>query len=273
VRGRWWAGILVAALLAATGPLAAQLRPLGPLDGRSFDPGVTLTAQAGIGLYRGQELALAGTEGRLVEVGEYRLTWRTGRVVFEGRGTAFRVFDDGRPLREPTANVTVPYGTRRSDSGDHLVLTSVRITPEEWATRGIVRFGTRLPTTNDRTGLERDMIDFVATAAALRDVGGLRLSAEAGVGIHGTRDPDFEQADVVLYMLEAEYRARPLGIGISVIGQTFPAPWAMRGNEDLGEARLSLRTGGRTGLEFVLIRGYVQASPAGGLSMAVRGAW
>jgi hypothetical protein len=271
-KGAAWSTVAAIHLVWCAAP-EAQLRPLEPLDWAVFDAGVTLTAGVGIGTYLRQELSFAGTEGRLVELGEYHLSWRSGRVVLEGRGTLHRVFDDRRRTREPTANVQVPFGERRRDAGDHLALTTVRLTPEERPLLAVVRFGTRLPTTDDRTGLERDMTDFLATVGARRDVGTWRVWGETGVGIHGTRDPDFEQVDHLLYMLGVEYRRERHSLALTALGQTFPAAWEIRGNEDLGEARLVLRTGGRLGMEIGAVRGYTRFSPERGFFVAARSAW
>jgi hypothetical protein len=254
-------------------PAAAQLRPLDPMEWRMFDTGRTVTVEAGVGVYVDQRAALAGTMGRLVEAGEFRLFWRTGRVVFEGSGTVHRFFRDERTFAAPDQHVTHPGG-RRSDSGDYRVVSAVRLTPETAPVLAIVRFGTRLPTTNNRVGLERDMTDFFALAGASVRRGALLLGAEAGVSINGTRDPEFEQKDVLVYILRGEYAGGAVTPTLTVTGDVLgPQHRQLRGNERLGEARLGLRAGGSRWLRAEAVAGYETFSPRVGLRVAAGMDW
>jgi hypothetical protein len=257
----------------AGAPAAGQLRPLDPVEWRMFEPARTVTVEAGVGLYADQRAALAGTVGRLIEAGEFRAFWRTGRVVFEGSGTVYRIFRDERVFAAPDQHVTHPGG-RRSDSGDYRVVSTVRLTPEGAPVLGVLRFGTRLPTTDNRVGLERDMTDFFALAGASVRRGSLLLGGEAGVSINGTRDPEFEQKDVLVYILRAEYQAGPVVPSLTVTGDVLgPQHRQLRGNERLGEARLGLRAGGRRWLRAEAVAGYETFSPRVGLRVAAGMDW
>ena len=96
---------------------------------------------------------------------------------------------------------------------------------------------------------------------------GLNVS---GVGIHGTRDPDFEQSDVWLYVLAVEYRRGWLAPRIELVGQedglNHRAP---RGTEELRELRLGLRAGRKRWVELLLVRGLEEFSPATGVTIGV----
>ena len=65
----------------------AQLRPLDPFEWRMFEGGRAVSAPVGAGWLADQRASLAGTEGTLVEAGNFRAFWRTGRVVLEAGGT------------------------------------------------------------------------------------------------------------------------------------------------------------------------------------------
>jgi hypothetical protein len=264
----------VAAALLVSREAVAQLRPLDPFEWRLYDGGPAVVVEAGAAAYADQRAALAGAEGTLYEVGTFRAFWRTGRVVFEAAGTAQRLFHETRSYAEPDMYVEPAPEGRRRDSGDYLVISTVRLTPERAAGVAMLRFGTRLPTTNNRTGLERDMTDFFALAGGSVRNRRLRLGAEAGVSINGTRDPEYEQKDVLVYVVRAEGLAWPIIPSLTLTGDVLgPRFRVLRGNEPLGEARLGLRTTGRRWLRAEGVVGYRTYSPSAGVRVMAGMAW
>ena len=263
------AACLLATAFASARPTHAQLRPLDPLDWRAFDAPEPVRLELGIAALEGQRASLAGVRGRLWELGLLHASWRTGRVLFEASGTVFRVFRDQAMIEEPDGGVTVRAGGLRRDAGDWKVATAVRLTPATAPVDVALRFGTRLPTTDNRVGLERDATDFFALAAARWRVGNLSLTAESGLGINGTRDPEFEQSDVWAYVLALDYRRGWLTSRIELVGQKDGLEHrAPRGTEELRELRLSLRAGRARWLELSLVRGLAEFSPAVGVAVA-----
>ncbi|MEW5930180.1 MAG: hypothetical protein AB1941_22205 [Gemmatimonadota bacterium] len=248
----------------------AQLRPLDPAEWRVWEAGRTVVAGVGGGAFAGQRASLAGTEGRLLEAGNFSVTLRTGRVAFEAGGTVQRFFREERAFAAPLGDARADPDGRRHDSGDYRIATVVRLTPEAAPVLGVLRFGTRLPTTDNRVGLDRDATDFFALLGARVRRGALAASAEAGVGIHGTRDPEFEQRDVLVYALAAEYAVHPALVPtLSLVGNVPGLPSrTIRGNEDLGEVRLGLRAGGRRWARVELVRGLTEFSPSAGVIVA-----
>ena len=83
--------------------------------------------------------------------------------------------------------------------------TSVLLTPPEWRAQAALRFGTRLPTSDNAVGLDRDRTDFFALAGGRLRGERLSVAGEAGVGIFGTRSEHHEQSDALVYSLAAEY--------------------------------------------------------------------
>jgi hypothetical protein len=220
----------------------------------------------GAGVLHRQRASLAGTEGRLLELGAFQALWRTGRVALEGSGTALRVFHDRRVFAPPYPGTRPPDGEPRRDAGDVRVSTTVRLTPAGHDALAVVRFGSRLPTTDNRAGLERDQTDFFALVGGRVRHGALRIAAETGVGIFGTRDPDFEQSDVLLFALEVEQGLPGVTAALGVLGHLDGLPgWTVRGSEELAELRLRLRTRGRWWGQAQLVRGLTPFSPAHGL--------
>jgi hypothetical protein len=145
----------------------------------------------------------------------------------------------------------------------------VRLTPEAAPAAAVLRFGSRLPTTDNRVGLERDQTDFFATVGGSVRQGGLSAALEAGVGINGTREPDYEQSDVLLYILTTEYvRGRIVPV-LTVTGRADGlVNRTIRGNEELGELRLGIRTAGRYWVRADVVKGYTAFSPGTGFMLA-----
>jgi hypothetical protein len=258
------------------GPAAAQLRPLDPLEwrlieARSPEPAVHL--EVGAGLFHSQRAALAGVEGRLVEAGNFRAFWRTGRIVLEAGGTAQRFFRDEARFAPPHPAVNPAYGGNRHDTGDIRFATTVRLTGDAAPVTAAIRFGTRLPTTDNLVGLDRDATDFYALAGGAWRRGGLLLAGEAGVSINGTRETDFEQKDVLQYALLADWTRGPLQPRITVVGDVLGPSRQLRGSEPLGEVRVGARSGGRTWLQVDAVRGFRQFSPAWGVLLAAGRIW
>ena len=248
---------------------AAQLRPLDQADWRLIEGRGTLAARAGLSRLSDQRASLAGTSGRLWEAGLFTLAWRTGRVVLEASGTAQRYFSEDGSFAEPHPEVDPSNNGDRHDSGDYRIGTSVRLTPERSRITGAVRFGTRLPTTDNETGLDRDAIDFFATVGASTSVASVALSAETGIGIHSTREVEFEQEDVLLYSVRAELVGRRFTPSIEALGQRHgPSHAPIRGTEDLGELRAGIRIGTRYFLSVDVVKGYETFSPSAGVIIA-----
>ena len=256
--------LFILVLPFVTKPALAQLRPLDQTDFRALN-GEMFRAQVGTGVYFSQYASLAGSRGRLIELGDVRASIRSGRVVMEVAGTLQRFFTEETLLGEPAEGVIAsgPEGKRR-DAGDYRVQTILRLTNDTATTAAILRFGTRLPTTDNRVGLERDQTDFFATVGAARSLGPLHVMAEAGLGINGTRLSEYEQSDVMIYAVTLERRL-PLVIAfLSAVGQDDLHSGSVRGNEDLGELRAGLRIGQTRWVQATFVRGYHASSPRSG---------
>jgi hypothetical protein len=252
----------------------AQLRPLEPLEWRMFDAGRTVSAQVGAGWLRDQRASLAGTEGTLVEAGNFRAFWRTGRVVLEAGGTVQRVLDEESRFAPAEPEVEADDDGTRRDAGDYRVLTTVRLTGEGAPVAAALRFGARLPTTDNTVGLDRDATDFFATVGGRTTRGRFAVQGEAGVGIFGTREERFEQDDLLVYAFRAEYAAGAVRPMLTVLGQQVGTGHSeIRGNESLGEVRLGVRAGGRRWLLAEVVKGYTDFSPNLGILVSAGMDW
>ncbi len=265
--------LAAAAALAGAGGAAAQLRPLEPVPWEVFDPGVTAVAGLGANVFRGQRASLAGTEGRLLELGSYTAAWRTGRVALELGGSALRVFDDRSRWADPAGGAAARFG-RRVDAGELRLGTAVRLTPGRWPGAALLRFGARLPTASHVTGLEREETDFLGTLALAWRRTRLQATAEAGIGILGTRVPEFTQEDDLVYAARVAYQLGGFRPEATFAGQSSPLRFRRpRGVEDLRELRLGVRAGRRRWLEVQWVHGLVPFSPASGLLLSAGAAF
>jgi len=255
------------AALAARGE--AQLRPLEPLPWEALAPGTTAMLRLGAGLLGGQRASLAGTEGRLLELGRWQAAWRTGRVAVELGGTALNLFDDRSRWADPADGAAQRFG-RRVDAGELRITTLVRLTPWAWPAAAALRFGARLPTSSHARGLEREETDFLGTLGLAWARGPLGAAAEGGIGIFGTRVPEFTQEDDLVFTARAGYRIGALRPEIVFTGQSSPLRYRHpRGVEDLRELRLGARAGARRWLEVFWVRGLAPFSPKDGILVGV----
>jgi len=262
--------LTLAAVCGANMTAGAQLRPLEPFAWRIFDDGVKISADSRIAGYQGQRASLAGTKGDLWEVPTMSFAWVSGRFAILASGTGIRIFSERERFRPPYRGVRPSPNGRRHDSGEYTIGTGVRLTPPHQRIDALLRFGTRLPTTNNETGLDRDATDFFATLVGRVRHRSLSVSLEAGLGITATRDSAFEQDDLLLYDARAEYDRGIVKPSITVVGQAHsPTHREFNGVEDLSEVRLGLRIGDRTWIRIEGIKGLETFSPAYGLSVGV----
>jgi hypothetical protein len=253
------APLAVLAFTASTGE--AQLRPLEPVPWRAFDE-AGVDVEVGVGVYQGQWASLAGLEGRLVQLGSFRASWALGRVALELAGTALLWFKEDSTFAEPLEGVHGADGGSRTDAGDYRLSTQVALTRPDAPLKLALRFGVRLPTTDDVQGLERDQTDFFTSVTGRIDRGPLRAGAEVGLGVFGTRDRRNEQVDVILFGLRGECDLGKVDALLAVAGHHDPRRAVeFRGNEDLGEVRIGLRAGDRRWLSLSAVRGWTRASP------------
>jgi len=256
-----WAGLLV-----APPGVVAQLRPLNPMGWSTFDRpgGVFLIGSAAL---TGQRISLAGAEGHLFEFGVFEATWSYERIAIRIGGTLFRTFDERSVYAEPVTDTRPPDGSSRSDAGDIEVSTLIWLTEPDATVAVGFRFGSRLPTTDNREGLGRDQADFFTTIGVRRRTGQWDLSVEGGAGINGTVDPEHEQIDPILFAGAVSYDAGRVDPFLEFTGQHDPrSDRDRRGNENLGEARLGVLIGTKRWLKVSLARGWTSTSPDLGIT-------
>lgn len=259
--------LLLCALAAA--PASAQLRPAEPLDWRIFDRETQLVMSAGSGVLLEQGATIAGSRGTLAELGTYRLLWRSGRAGIDFGGTAVWRFREDTILRERAEGVDEARNGTRMDAGPLTVAAIVRLTPEHWRTDVALRFGTRIPTTSDESGLERDRTDFLATLGARWRYHGFSAMGETGVGINGTRDHEYPQSDVWSFALRLQQQVSHYAVFAGINGHQDGHSWTPpRGNEDQAEAHGGVRVGRRWWAQGVYIHGWRGPAPNHGLQLS-----
>ncbi len=253
------AGVL--ALGAGAGPLAAQLRPLDPMDGRAFDPGVVGVAGGGGDDIEGPRASAAGTRGRAVETPAAILSWTQGRLALRAIVHPLRMYwEDTRYAPAlPGADTAVPG--RHRDAGDNVLETVIRLTPDTTATSSLLalRYGVRIPTHNDRLGIDRHKTDFYLLLGGRAWVQGWSLSGEAGLGVYGARQVVAEKALPFVYALGLARRFGAWQPALDLVGQAAAHP--PRGNENLSELRAGARVGRARWVELMVVKGLARYSP------------
>lgn len=261
--------LLFALVLGSAADLGAQIRPLEPLSPRVGRCERCIEVEVGVGAYADQRASPVGAEGLLVEAGMVRLQWRLDRVAFEAAGTVWRWFEARRRFADPLSVVEDPSARVRSDVGDFRIGTIVTVAEARGASV-LLRFGTRLPTTDDAVGLERDRTDFFATIGGRLARGAFAATLETGLGIQGTVESQYDQVDVWLYSAAAEYQWGALTTGIALVGHTdgLRGP-GVRGNENLSELQADLRIGRRRWARLTIVRGLAPYSPRLGAAVSL----
>ncbi len=261
--------VVLGFLLALSFPwtVAAQLRPLDPFDWTSMEvEGASLVV--GGSFLHGQRASVAGTEGRLMELGRFVGTWSFGRVAVTLGGVALWVYRDQSVFAPPVQGARDPDGHNRVDTGEYRVSTHVLLTPPGRQEALALRFGTRLPTTDNHVGLGRDATDFFTTVAGRLDRGVWRASAEVGLGIITTRDPNHEQVDPVLFAGSFTYGTGSVRPFVELTGQhDTRSGREPRGTENLGEGRVGLQVGQAPWIRGYLIRGWTRMGPELGMTV------
>ena len=253
------------ATVLATTSVEGQLRPLDPIDMATLDrEGGTFAI--GVGAFGGQRVSLAGVEGRLLEIGTFEATWSYERIAVRIGGTSFRWFEGQSVYIAPVDDTRPPDGSARTDAGDLRLQTILRLTPAEGRVTGGLRFGVRLPTTDNLEGLGRDQTDFFTTLALRIVDGPWDITIEGGGGINGTRDPKHEQIDPILFAGAARLEAGLIDPILELTGQHDPrSSEDRRGNENIGEARLGVSMGDAQQLTLAGVRGWTSVAPDYGL--------
>jgi hypothetical protein len=257
------------ALLALSRPAGAQLRPTGPVEWDVLENARPWNFGLGLGLLEGQRASLAGTSGDLLEGGNFRIAYRSGRIGLEFTGTLTRRFRDEDILRAPAPGTDGPTGRTRRDAGDVLATTLIRLNASDSPFLLALRFGTRLPTTSNEPGLDRDRTDFFTTFAARYRTGRVAVSAETGLGILSTRVDGIDQLDVQNFSFGIESRFGPILATGGIVGQDDWHRRVVRGNEDLSEIRLGLRAGEVRWLSVTAVKGIAEFSPGYGVLFMV----
>ena len=248
---------------------SAQLRPIEPI------PWDALTADGpmlrlGAGYHARARASLAGTQGALRELGVYTGTWTFGRVAVEVGGVVLRLFSDDSVYAPPIADARPSTGKRRVDTGEHRLGTIVLLTPPSSTVDLVLRFGTRLPTTDNVQGLGRDQTDFFGSFGGRARWGVIEVAGEAGVAILSNRLSRPEQVDALLYAGRMGWGHDRFRLWVGAVGQHDTRRAAeLRGLEDLAEARLVGELGDQRRIRITFVRGWTRESV--GLGVVVEG--
>lgn len=260
-------------LWTCVSPLQAQLRPLEPMNWAALEnPGATV--ELGASVLDGQYAPLAGTRGRLWELGTVELTWSVGRASVTAAGSTRLIFHDRTVVAPPTGDARPPDGSVRRDRGVLSISAALLLAGSPDSRALGLRLGARLPTGENTVGLSRDQTDFFTSLAGAWSPGAWRISGEAGLAILGTRQRWQEQVDQLLFATRV---LRDLGDWrpyAEVVGRHDTRPGEeIRGVESLGEVRIGTYLGRRRWLRVEALRGWTRQGPDWGVRLLVGAAF
>ena len=174
---------------------------------------------------------------------------------------ALRVFSDDSVYAPPIADARPSTGKRRVDTGEHRLGAIVRLTPPSSRADLVLRFGTRLPTTDNVQGLGRDQTDFFGSFGGRARWGAIEVAGEAGIAILSTRLSRPEQVDALLYAARMGWWQDRFRLWVGAVGHHDTRRAAeLRGLEDLAEARLVGELGDQRRIRITLVRGLTRES-------------
>ncbi len=261
---RFW-GVIPWLALGAL-PLSAQLRPLPLVQWEEVESGY---ARCGLGYYDGQRASLAGISGDMLQLGECTVAFSVGGAQIRVADLVYRRLSTVTRFAEPAPDVVLQNETALRDFGD-VTLETVIPVGLPGAFSGGFRFGSRIPSSDNRIGLDRDQADIHLALMAGLNTTNRGVTAEAGVGINGVRSSRNEQQDVLIYALRGWLRTPRALLHTAMLGQRFwNHPVTQRGNENLNEFRMGARTTGTWWIELEGVRGTARHSPTYGLRLGL----
>lgn len=245
MRAREITGALAAmALMAASGPAAAQQRPLATEDPETVDTGLVLI-EAGVDHVRNRRYGVSGLGGHLTGFPRLGVSVGLSRIAeFQLDGMSINRLRITRRVPAPLSGMLEVEGDRAESLEDLVVGMKVRILGERTLLPGIgFRFATKLPNAGNEAGLGLDTTDFFASVLAGKTIRSTRFVINIGMGILGDPTRGDRQNSTPLYGLSI---AHAIARGVEIVGEVAGRTSTRRGAPPPGTGSGgSARLGGR----------------------------
>ncbi|MGH9408304.1 MAG: hypothetical protein ACRD1V_02490 [Vicinamibacterales bacterium] len=262
--------ILVAALMTAAIPAAAQQRPLLTQDPETVGSGVVLV-EGGLTYGHSIFFPASGLQGNLLQmplVGVSVGVSSIAEVQLDG-GPYDRLSITNR-ADAPLSSVVTATGNTTHDVDDLVFATKIRVLSENPGRPSIgLRFATKLPNASNESGLGLDTTDFHVQGLVGKTVQSVRIVGNIGLAILGDPTRPNNQNDDLDYGVSV---ARAVQQGVEVVGEINGRASTRSGVAPPGtESRAELRIGGRltrgtVRLDAGLILGMTSSDPSFGLT-------
>jgi hypothetical protein len=239
-------GLVLAAMLFAAAPAAAQQRPLVTEDPEVIGAGLVLL-EGGFDYSRDILFPASGLQGNLLRAPTLGVSIgisSIAEVQLDG-GLYNRLTITNRGVGPaPLAGQLNFTGDKTSAIEDLVIATKIRLAGETAGRPAFgLRFATKLPNASNESGLGLDTTDFHVQALVGKTVRSIRIVGNVGLGILGDPTRGDNQNDVLLYGLSV---ARAVREGIEVVGELNGRASTRSGEAPVGtESRAMMRVGGR----------------------------
>jgi hypothetical protein len=239
-------GLVLAAMLFAAAPAAAQQRPLVTEDPEVIGAGLVLL-EGGFDYSRDILFPASGLQGNLLRVPTLGVSIGISSIaeIQVDGGLYNRLTITNRGVGPaPLAGQLNFTGDTTSAIEDLVIATKIRLAGETAGRPAFgLRFATKLPNASNESGLGLDTTDFHVQALVGKTVRSIRIVGNVGLGILGDPTRGDNQNDVLLYGVSV---ARAVREGIEVVGELNGRASTRSGEPPVGtESRAMMRLGGR----------------------------
>jgi hypothetical protein len=264
--------IVLAGVLLAAAPAAAQQRPLVTEDPEVIGAGLVLL-EGGFDVSRDILFPASGLQGNLLRLPTLGVSLGISSIaelqIDGGIYQRLSITHTGVGAA-PLAHLLDVTGSKTSDVEDIVLATKIKILSETPSRPAFgVRFATKLPNAGNESGLGLDTTDFHAQVLVGKTVRSIRVVGNVGLGILADPTRGDNQNDVLLYGISV---ARAVREGMEVVGELNGRATTRSGTAPAGtESRSTVRLGGRltrgtVRLDAGLLLGLTSRDPGFGIT-------
>ena len=239
-------GLVLAAMLFAAAPAAAQQRPLVTEDPEVIGAGLVLL-EGGFDYSRDILFPASGLQGNLLRAPTLGVSIGISSIAelqVDG-GLYNRLTITNRGVGPaPLADQLNFTGDTTSAIEDIVIATKIRLAGETAGRPAFgLRFATKLPNASNESGLGLDTTDFHVQALVGKTVRSIRIVGNVGLGILGDPTRGDNQNDVLLYGFSV---ARAIREGVELVGELNGRNNTRSGEPPIGtDSRAVVRVGAR----------------------------
>lgn len=265
--------IVLACVIGWAASASAQQRPLVTEDPETIGAGIVLI-ESGVDALHEVFYPASGLRGNLLRVPTVGTSIGVGSIAeLQIDGAFYQRLNVADRVEAPLSDELNFSGDRTSDIGDFTIATKIRVVSEAPGRPGLgLRFATKLPNSDIRSGLGLHTMDFFASLLVGKTVQSVRFVGNAGLGVLTDPIEGHRQNDVLTYGASV---ARAVSQGFEIVGEINGRVNTRNDDVPPGtETRGAMRVGGRYTRSTVrvdagLIVGMTSRDPDIGLTAGV----